>query len=328
MFEMLVCPRDRQALRQEADDLVCERGHRYAVIEGIPILLVSEAEQTHIEGARALLIAESKDVLSLPRFNIAKDEIDPFVRNAIGATNGSLYQHLVGNLTEYPVPRLRLPPGNNALFLEVGCNWGRWCLAAATQGYRPVGIDPSLKAIRAATHVARQLGVEAIYVVGDSRFLPFRDESFEQIFSYSVFQHLSKANTRDSLKEIHRVLKPEGQSLVQMANVFGMRCLYHQIRRGFRDTRDFEVRYWRPKELLSTFNDCIGPSELTPDGYFSLNVQPSDLRFLPAKYKALVRTSEGLRKVSSYLPLLAKVADSLYIRSRRSAPVPQASLDS
>jgi SAM-dependent methyltransferase len=317
MRELLVCPRDQQDLRSAGAGLVCERGHGYAVIEGIPILLVSDAEQTHIEGARALAVAESGDASSLPKFNVGANEIDPFVRNAIGATNGGLYQHLVGTLTEYPIPRLRLPPGENKLFLEVGCNWGRWCIAAARLGYRPVGIDPSLKSIRAANRVARQLGIEASYVVADGRYLPFREQSFDQIFSYSVLQHLSKENALTTLSEIRRALRPGSSALVQMPNVFGVRCLYHQMRRGFREARDFEVRYWRPAELLSAFMDKIGPSELSVDGYFSLNVQPSDLRLLPVRYRALVHASEGLRRISGKIPILTKVADSLYVNARR-----------
>lgn len=317
MLEMLVCPRDKQPLSPQSSDLVCSRGHAYAVFEGIPILLVSEAEQTHIEGERALQVAASKDFASLPHFQVAEGEIDPFVQRAIGATNGGLYQHLVGNLKEYPIPQLRLAAGNGRLFLEVGCNWGRWCLAAAASGFRPVGVDPSLKAIRAAKRVARQLGVDATYVVGDSRFLPFRDGFFDQVFSYSVLQHLSKSNARDSLGEMHRVLHAGGSALVQMPNAFGVRCLYHQIRRGFRETRDFEVRYWRPAELLAAFSAGIGPSELSVDGYFSLNVQASDMRFLPARYRTLVRVSEGLRALSRRVPALVKAADSLYVSSRR-----------
>ena len=316
-MDLLVCPRDRQTLHREADDLVCAQGHRYAVIEDIPILLVSEAEQTHIEGTRALQMAESRDVASLPQFHVGEGEMDPFVRNAIGATNGGLYQHLVGNLREYPIPHLRLEDGRGKLFLEVGCNWGRWCLAAAAAGYRPVGIDPSLKAIRAARRVARQLGVAATYLVADSRFLPFRDATFDQVFSYSVLQHLSKAHTRESLAEMHRILHAGGNALVQMPNVFGVRCLYHQMKRRFREAKDFDVRYWTPRELLSTFTSILGPSHLFVDGYFSLNVQPSDLRFMPAKYRALVHTSETLRKLSRSVPPLVKVADSLYISSQR-----------
>jgi SAM-dependent methyltransferase/uncharacterized protein YbaR (Trm112 family) len=317
VWDLLVCPRDKQTFRREGENLICGQGHRYPIIEGVPILLVSEAEQTHIEGTRALAIAESGDASSLRKFNISKHEIDPFVRNAIGATNGGLYGHLVGTLTEYPIPRLRLPPGDGKLFLEVGCNWGRWCVAAARQGYHPIGIDPSLKSIRAANRVAQQLGIDAFYLVADGRFLPFRDKSFDQIFSYSVLQHLSKENTLTTLSETRRVLRSGARALIQMPNVFGVRCLYHQMRRGFREGRDFEVRYWRLSELVTAFTDRIGPSQLSVDGYFSLNVQPSDLRMLLPRYRIVVHASEALRRISAKIPVLANVADSLYVESQR-----------
>lgn len=317
LLRLLVCPRDKQDLVDEGSHLVCAQGHRYAVIEGVPILLISEAEQTHIEGARALVVAESGDASSLRDFKLAPNEIDPFVRGSIGATNGGLYQHLVGTLTEYPIPRLRLPPGENSSFLEIGCNWGRWCIAAARMGYRTVGIDPSLKSIRAANRVARQLGIDVTYVVADGRYLPFRDQSFDQVFSYSVLQHLSKENTYATLDEIRRSLRVGGNALVQLPNVYGIRCLYHQIRRGFREPHDFEVRYWTPSELLAAFRARIGDCQLSVDGFFSLNVQPTDIHLLPTRYRALVRASEALRRISGKLPWLTKAADSLYVSASR-----------
>jgi len=317
LFQLLVCPRDKRELCHEGTHLVCGQGHRYAVIEGVPILLVSEVEQTHIEGVRALAVADGSDSSALPKIELGPNEIDPFVQQSIGATNGGLYQHLVGKLTEYPIPGLRLPVGDNKLFLEVGCNWGRWCIAAARLGYRPIGIDPSLKSILAAYRVARQLGVHAAYVVADGRFLPFRDRLFDQAFSYSVFQHLSKDNVRTSLAEIRRTLRVGGGALIELPNVYGVRCLYHQIRRGFREPRNFEVRYWRPAELLSVFNTQIGPAELSVDGFFSLNIQPNDLHLLSARYRAIVHSSEALRWMSRRLPWLTNLADSLYVRSER-----------
>src|SRR5215471_16280862 len=118
LLRMLVCPRDKQSLREDGAALSCAHGHRYAVVEGIPILLVSDVEQTHIEGTRSIQVAERGDSSLLPSFNVGPNEIDPFVQKAIGATNGGLYQHLVGTLSEYPIPRLRLPPGENRSFLE------------------------------------------------------------------------------------------------------------------------------------------------------------------------------------------------------------------
>jgi SAM-dependent methyltransferase/uncharacterized protein YbaR (Trm112 family) len=315
LLPFLVCPRHRLPLAQQEFSLVCKCGDRYAIIEGIPILLLSEATQTHVEGTRSLEVARQGQSAMLPQFNVSRGTIDPFVQTSIGATNGSLYQHLVGNMTEYPIPNLRLPPGNGKLFLEIGCSWGRWCIAAARQGYLPIGVDPSLKGVRAARRVAAQLGIQARYLVADGRHLPFADSTFSQVFSYSVLQHISRDEVRNTLVEVHRVLLSGGESLVQMPNAFGIRCLYHQMRRRFREARDFEVRYWTPRQLRSTFGANVGPSRLAVDGFFSLNAQFSDLRFLPRKYQALVRVSESLRRASLRISALGCVADSLYVSS-------------
>ena len=313
----LVCPRDKSPLRFDSSRALCAQGHEYAVLEGIPILLLSEIDQTHIEGTRSLAAAAAGDAAQLPQFHVQPGEVDPFVQNSISATNGSFYQHLVGKLTEYPIPNLRLPETNGKSFLEIGCSWGRWCIAAARKGYRPTGVDPSLKGIRAAKRVARQLGIEAQYLVADGRALPFPDQSFDQVFSYSVLQHLSKTNAREALRSIRRILRPKGNCLIQMPNVFGIRCLYHQARRGFRETRDFEVRYWTVRELISSFQEEIGPTQIFVDGYFSLNPQISDVRFMPARYRALVHLSEALSKASTLFRPLVYVADSLYVSANR-----------
>jgi SAM-dependent methyltransferase/uncharacterized protein YbaR (Trm112 family) len=316
LSEILVCPGDKLPLTEQPSSLLCRNGHRYSVVEGIPILLLSEEKQTHVEGDRSLRVAEAGEKAVLPQFDVKAGEIDPFVKNAIAATNGSLYQHLVGNISEYPIPNLRLPDARGKLFLEIGCSWGRWCIAAARKGYRTIGIDPSLKGIRAARRIAKQLGIEATYLVADGRYLPFRDEIFDQVFSYSVLQHIPKSDVRVSVREIRRVLRHGGGCQVQMPNKFGLRCLYHQIGRGFREREAFDVRYWTQGDLRSTFG-IIGPASISVDGYFSLNPQISDIRFFPRRYRALVRTSEFLGKLSHLLTPLGWMADSLYVSAVR-----------
>src|SRR5438445_13774749 len=133
------------------------------------MLLLAEVVPNHVDGTRSLLAAEAGEKAELPQFNVREGEIDPFVRNVIGATNGSLYQHLVGNISEYPIPSLRLPDGQGKLFLEIGCSWGRWCIAGARNGYQPVGLDPSLKGIRVARGIPGPLGNEAQYPVAERR---------------------------------------------------------------------------------------------------------------------------------------------------------------
>ena len=161
-------------------------------------------------------------------------------------------------------------------------------------------------------------GIDALYVVADARHLPFKPGSFKVAFSYSVFQHLREQDVQESIDEIARVLEPGGRSRVQMPNVFGARNLYLQVReRRLREpVRQFDVRYWFPRELRRSFGR-IGPTALEVDGFFSLNAQSSDLALMPWRFRAAIRLSDLLRSLARRFPPLTLVADSLYVRSTR-----------
>ena len=93
---LLVCPRDHQVLEGRDGHLICPSGHRYPVVEGIPILLLSETQQTHVEGTRSLQAGASGGSGPTPLPSAPPGEIDPFVQNVIAATNGMLYIRLIG----------------------------------------------------------------------------------------------------------------------------------------------------------------------------------------------------------------------------------------
>ena len=166
------------------------------------------------------------------------------------------------------------PSGNGKVLLDLGCNWGRWSIAASRLGYQVFGIDPNPEAVFAAYRVAEKAAPESNpprFIVGDARFIPFRDGTADQVYSYGVLQHFSRGDVRLALNETHRVLKVGGKALIQMANSFGLRSAYQQLRRGFSDGEKFDVRYWTPDELRSTWEACVGPSQLSADGFLNLN---------------------------------------------------------
>ena len=313
----VVCPRHRRRLsRLGRDVLACPAGDEYPLVDGIPVLMVDDDTPTlPAVYEYALGVASGRH----PQTQRLSDSgTDPVVQDLIRGTCGNLYKHLIGGVFEYPIPELRLPPAtHDQRFLEVGCHWGRWCVSAARKGYDVVGIDPSLEGIQAARRVAAQLEVNAHFVVGDGRRLPFPDETFDVVFSYSVLQHFSRTDVRATLKEVHRVLRPSGRSLIQLANKWGVRSFYNRARAGFRDASDFDVRYWTPRELKETFEELIGPSVIEVDGFLSLNAQRTDMGLLRPGARAVVRTSEALRAAASVVPWLSTVADSLYVRSIR-----------
>jgi SAM-dependent methyltransferase len=310
----LACPRDRTPLRPRAEVLECASGHIFPVRDGIPILLLDDVPHTHEAAIHALRQGDEPE-----RYRARTSNIDPFVQEAIAATGGYLYAGLSGRLTEYPIPELRMPRGTGRTFLDIGSSWGRWSIAAARLGYRALGIDPSINAVRAARRVARQLDVDASFIVADARYLPFAAGTFDAVFSYSVLQHFAKTDVHQALREIRRILVPGGQSLIQLPNAFGIRSAYHQAKRGLREPRAFEVRYWTVPELRRVFNAMIGPSVVTVDGFFSLNPQAADMPLLPRGARAVVRASEACRHISERVPALIYLADSLYVRSRVAA---------
>ena len=323
-------------LSEVGASLRCGVGHQYPVIDDVPVLLdngpqtlwVAEHSLNHAQHQAAY--AEN-DPCHLDTLGISEDEkvgikellsktdtcIDPVVSFLVGATNGIAYKHLIGKLQEYPIPELRVPPANGQVLLDVGCSWGRWCIAAARSGYRPIGIDPSLGAILAAKRVAAQLGLDIKFVVGDARFLPFRKGSMDVVFSYSVLQHFSRDDAVSAIKEIGRALHVNGRSIIQMPTILGTRCIYHLARRRFREARDFEVRYWSVPALRQVFTQHVGRTTFSVDCFFGIGLQAADLQLMPPSHRAVIRLSELLRETSEVMPWLCYLADSVYVESTK-----------
>ncbi|MEZ5899431.1 MAG: methyltransferase domain-containing protein [Hyphomicrobiaceae bacterium] len=341
-IETLVCPRDKTELSFDGRALVSAAGRTYPVVDGIPVMLLDDEEQTmdiaraSIERAKgntdiidqrapqlyleSLAIGEPEKVLLIDLLNDRRTELDPVVSVILKATNGNAYSHLVGDsgLRRYPIPEIGLISQAREELLDVGCSWGRWCLSAAQRGFRAVGIDPSLGAIMAARRVAKQLGLDVRYLVADARYLPFRDGSFDVAHSYSVIQHFAKPNAQLAIDEMGRVLGPGGCAKVQMAHTLGLRSFQHQLRRRFREPVNFEVRYWTIGEMQDVFETKIGRTRITPDCFFGLGWQWSDFSLMPTRLKPVLATSTALVAASKFIPPLKHVADSLLCWAQKS----------
>lgn len=314
----LACPRDKTPLRLVAGALRCPDQHEYPLVGDIAVLLGGDRPDTHPYFEESRRAGQGPTTAS-EAVDTSTGEVDPFVQQEIVKTNGILYKGVLGGLRRYPIPEIPLPDTTEGLrLLDIGCNWGRWSIAASRRGYRAIGIDPGIAGIQAAYRVSRALGASPAFVVGDGRSLPFPDGSFDVVFSYSVLQHFSKDDAKVSIREAARVTRPGGRVLIQLANLFGVRQLYNQARDTIaRDDNPFRVRRWRPGEMLAAFRELVGPARLTADGFFSLNAQASDLDLLRPFPRTVIHASQALKRVSQRVPALSLLADSVFVEASR-----------
>lgn len=330
LLGLLECPRDRSALHLREGRLCCAKGHSYSIIGGIPVFLLDERQQTIGVAAASLKAAESGtggplfiDTLGLSEIEkrgierdwSAGNRIDSVISYLVGATSGWGYVDTIGRIVSYPIPNIPVGEGNGELLLDIGSNWGRWSVSAARKGWRVIGIDPSLGALMAARRAFSNMGLDISFVCGDARFLPFKSGVFQCGFSYSVIQHFAEPDAELVIEELGRVLRTGGLAKIQMAHKGGLRSTYIRTRRDYVDSGIFRVRYWPLEAMSDLFDKAVGPTTLVAEAFGGLGLLAEDRNHVNVKAKILITVSQLLKKIASFIPLLMRLSDSVYVVS-------------
>lgn len=108
---------------------------------------------------------------------------------------------------------LQLTPDFNGTIADLGCGVGSLCLWLAKEYPRAtiVGIDVNCDAVRRAEENRNTQGLQNLrFSTGSVMDLPFADNSLDKIISTQVWEHLSPPMDRRMFEEVFRVLKPDG----------------------------------------------------------------------------------------------------------------------
>lgn len=118
----------------------------------------------------------------------------------------------IKNLLEIFVENL-----NGEKILDVGCGHGRDAKFFSDLGYEITGVDLSEKLLE----IARKNAPKAEFYLMDMRNLAFPSDYFDGIWACASFLHIPKKDSRKTLDEFYRVLKPNGLLYLSVKEGYG-----------------------------------------------------------------------------------------------------------
>jgi ubiquinone/menaquinone biosynthesis C-methylase UbiE len=134
--------------------------------------------------------------------------------------------------------------------LEVGCGMGTDLLQFARGGAICTGVDLTPRSVEISSLHFGLYGMRADFVLADGERLPFGDDSFDVVYSNGVLHHTP--DTAQAVRELHRVLKPEGTARVML---YHRHSLYYWteiiLHRGV--LRGHFLRGHSPEEIMSRY---------------------------------------------------------------------------
>jgi alkylated DNA repair protein alkB family protein 8 len=130
--------------------------------------------------------------------------------------------------------------------LDIGCGNGRLLELFAEKKVQYTGLDISAELIKIANKKCQQYNVSQIsFQVGDMRYLPFANDSYDLVFAVSALHHLPHhLNRWLALSEIFRVLRPGG--LLLMTNWYLWNTFSN---RKFQIKKQTLLNWWRGLDI-------------------------------------------------------------------------------
>lgn len=159
--------------------------------------------------------------------------LPPGYHDRIAAVDRDHWWHRGMRATAFEL--LRSQDLRRGALLDVGCGTGRFLAAARSRGFAPLaGVEP----VEAAAVAARVQVPEADIRVASSSAIPFPDGTFAVVACLDVLQHVEADELVRSLRELRRVVAPDGALVLRTSGAW-----HHREERS--DWRCFEPRTLR-----------------------------------------------------------------------------------
>lgn len=147
---------------------------------------------------------------NVPGWDVISKEYDPKQREFYTAADNLRYQY-----DSYIPALLESFVHEGELLLEIGCGLGSDTRFIAKKKSNIISLDLSFNNVYLTKMGSKLLGIDNNRgVCADGENLPFKDNSFDKVYSFGVLHHTP--NTGRAINDIYRILKPNGRCLVML----------------------------------------------------------------------------------------------------------------
>jgi len=243
------------------------------------------------------------------------------IQNQIAATNGIHYTDRLGkllNIPEYNLPQI--VNNRQGLMLDIGAGWGRWLRAGAAKGMIPVGIDIRLAFCKTQQEYLKSLNLKGYSVVADLEEIPFRDGVFDLVWSFSVIQHTHRIRLENCLIHIDRILKNNGNTVLEFPNKNGVRNRI--VNKKFFDNlkdhyESWDVRYYTLNEYREIFEKHLTNFKSHVHSFIGIGILPEDKHYVSLKYLPFVLLSNWATWFVTAFGFFKDKSDSFYLKASK-----------
>lgn len=145
--------------------------------------------------------------------------------------------------------------------LEVGCGMGIDSAELAKRGMKVTAVDLTETGIFLAKQNFRRLGLRGDLQVGNAEALPFTANIFDCVYSFGALHHTP--NVEQAIREVWRVLKPNGYAFLMLYSRYSLNFYVHKIfNRPFEYAKNPALdapvtRAYSQRELQRLFSDFV-----------------------------------------------------------------------
>ena len=142
--------------------------------------------------------------------------------------------------------------------LEIGVGVGTDALEYGKGGANVTGIDLTETAIEITKNRFKQKNLKGIFKTDDAENLSFSDNMFDIVYCFGILHHTP--NTKKSINEIRRVLKPGGKAIIMLYakgwKHYCIRLFYNGLLKG-------QLFKMSKQEVINKNSEVEGNSPLT-----------------------------------------------------------------